>query len=192
MAKRKPLSKAERYEILKRDKFTCQYCGAKAPDVILEIDHIIPVAEGGTNETVNLITACRDCNRGKGKKMLTDTAAIDRQRKQLEDLSDMKEQNEMLIEWKRELMTMVESQIDSIEEQMLGLGFLKDNQCLSRRGRAHIRDLINRFGFNEVYHAVEVAFDAYIYKRRWTFEPAFDKIGGICWNEMHQKEEQNG
>ena len=47
---RKPLSKKIRFEVFKRDKFTCQYCGRMSPDVILEVDHIEPVAEGGDNE----------------------------------------------------------------------------------------------------------------------------------------------
>jgi len=40
--------------------------------VLLEVDHIHPVAEGGENDSENLITACEDCNRGKSSKLLTD------------------------------------------------------------------------------------------------------------------------
>ena len=69
---RKPLSKKIRFEVFKRDKFTCQYCGRMSPDVILEVDHIEPVAEGGDNEITNLITSCRDCNRGKGNMTMDD------------------------------------------------------------------------------------------------------------------------
>ena len=54
-----------RFLILKRDNFTCQYCGRKAPEVILEIDHIIPKSKGGLKNLNNLKTACRDCNLGK-------------------------------------------------------------------------------------------------------------------------------
>lgn len=59
-----------RFTILSRDKFTCQYCGRKAPDVILEIDHIIPVSKGGKNTFANYITACKECNIGKGDVIL--------------------------------------------------------------------------------------------------------------------------
>lgn len=62
---RKPVSKRVRFEVFKRDDFTCQYCGAHPPAVVLEVDHIIAVANGGTNDEENLITACFDCNRGK-------------------------------------------------------------------------------------------------------------------------------
>jgi len=53
---RKAISKKMRFEILKRDSFTCQYCGKTPPEAILEIDHIDPVAEGGSNEILNLVT----------------------------------------------------------------------------------------------------------------------------------------
>ena len=43
MSKRKSLSKKIRFEVFKRDKFTCQYCGKTAPNVVLEVDHIEPV-----------------------------------------------------------------------------------------------------------------------------------------------------
>lgn len=46
MAERKTISKKTRFEVFKRDSFTCQYCGRTAPDVILEIDHINPVNNG--------------------------------------------------------------------------------------------------------------------------------------------------
>lgn len=63
---REKLTKKQRFTILKRDNFTCRYCGRKTPEVILEIDHIVPVSKGGTNDLNNLVTSCRDCNRGKG------------------------------------------------------------------------------------------------------------------------------
>jgi hypothetical protein len=67
---RKPISKGTRFEIFRRDRFTCQYCGRRPPEVVLEVDHIIAVAEGGGNDDMNLVTSCVDCNRGKGKKRL--------------------------------------------------------------------------------------------------------------------------
>jgi hypothetical protein len=70
MSKRKTVSKGLRFDIFRRDGFTCQYCGRHPDDVVLEIDHIRPVIDGGDNDPLNLITACEDCNRGKGKKRL--------------------------------------------------------------------------------------------------------------------------
>ena len=62
---RKPISKRLRFEILRRDNNTCRYCGGVAPDVKLTLDHVLPVALGGTDEADNLVAACQDCNAGK-------------------------------------------------------------------------------------------------------------------------------
>lgn len=59
------VSKRARYEILRRDKHTCRYCGAAAPDVHLTVDHVIPTTLGGSDDPSNLVAACRDCNSGK-------------------------------------------------------------------------------------------------------------------------------
>ena len=67
-AKSNALSPALRYKILKRDRNTCQSCGARAPEVELEVDHKIPVSKGGKDDESNLVTKCKDCNRGKSDK----------------------------------------------------------------------------------------------------------------------------
>jgi len=59
------VNKKIRFQVLERDNFTCQYCGRKAPDVILEVDHMIPKNYNGSDDPENLITACKDCNQGK-------------------------------------------------------------------------------------------------------------------------------
>ncbi|HKM00695.1 MAG TPA: Lin1244/Lin1753 domain-containing protein [Sedimentibacter sp.] len=53
-------------EVFKRDNYTCQYCGQIGGK--LEADHIIPFSKGGSDETSNLITSCRKCNRQKKDK----------------------------------------------------------------------------------------------------------------------------
>lgn len=59
------LSRRLRFEVLRRDGHACRYCGAMAPDVKLTVDHVVPVALGGSDEPRNLVTACVDCNNGK-------------------------------------------------------------------------------------------------------------------------------
>lgn len=51
--------------VFERDNFKCQYCGRSAPEVVLEIDHILPVSESGKNDLSNLLTICTECNLGK-------------------------------------------------------------------------------------------------------------------------------
>ncbi|MFJ6239812.1 HNH endonuclease [Streptomyces griseus] len=67
------VSKRLRYEILRRDSHTCRYCGATAPDVPLRVDHVTPVALGGTDTPGNLVTACQDCNSGKSSSTVDAT-----------------------------------------------------------------------------------------------------------------------
>jgi len=55
-----------RFEILRRDNFRCTYCGATPDEGELHIDHVVPVALGGTDIAQNLTTACAPCNTGKG------------------------------------------------------------------------------------------------------------------------------
>ena len=64
------VSKSLRFDIFRRDSFTCLYCGRRPPDVVLELDHVHPVSKGGTNDELNLVTSCYDCNRGKAAKDL--------------------------------------------------------------------------------------------------------------------------
>lgn len=92
------ISKGARFEIFKRDGFTCQYCGRKPPDVILEVDHIHPRALGGDDDEMNLVTSCFDCNRGKSAKELgcfssrpdADVAWLETQ----QELSELRKYNE--------------------------------------------------------------------------------------------------
>ncbi len=65
---RRPISLSLRFSVYARDKHTCQYCGGKPPEVVLQLDHVYPVSLGGTNSIDNLLTACRDCNLGKGAR----------------------------------------------------------------------------------------------------------------------------
>src|SRR5574344_570940 len=101
---RQSIKKSVRFEVFKRDSFTCQYCGKTAPDVVLHVDHIKPVSKGGENDLLNLITSCADCNLGKGARELSDDSIVAKQREQLEELAERHQQLQMMIEW-REGMT---------------------------------------------------------------------------------------
>jgi len=56
--------------IYKRDKNTCQYCGAQSK---LTIDHVVPRCKGGGNTWDNMVVACSSCNTKKGDKLLEQT-----------------------------------------------------------------------------------------------------------------------
>jgi hypothetical protein len=65
---RQPIPKRLRFDVLRRDRYTCQYCGRSAPEVKLHVDHVVPVARGGRTVLENLRAACEDCNLGKGTR----------------------------------------------------------------------------------------------------------------------------
>lgn len=67
---RQPIGKRLRFQIFNRDDFTCTYCGRSAPEVVLHVDHIWPLARGGSNHPSNLKTACKDCNLGKATALI--------------------------------------------------------------------------------------------------------------------------
>ena len=59
-----------RFNVFLRDRFRCQYCGGKFRTEDLTFDHVLPRSHGGKTIWKNVVTACRDCNRIKGIKIL--------------------------------------------------------------------------------------------------------------------------
>ncbi len=181
--RRDSLPKKIRFEVFKRDSFTCQYCGAKAPDVVLEVDHIVPVSEGGTDELLNLVTACKACNAGKSDRKLSDNSILEKQRAQLEEFQERIEQIEMMLLWHKEL-----TQLDDyILEQVADFwAQLVSPYRLNNAGRESLKKLLWKFGIDEVLEAMKVAVKQYVVydeKRKPTHdsvEKAWSKVAGIC------------
>lgn len=158
MAARKSLSKTVRFEVFKRDSFTCQYCGAKAPETVLHCDHINPVAEGGTNEIMNLVTACAACNGGKGARKLDDRSAVERQRAQIEELEARREQLEMMLAWRDAAQA---EAVDTVEEVANRIGE-RGGFWPNESGKADIRKWLKTYSLSEVLAAMDEAFDHYM------------------------------
>ncbi len=57
-----------RRNIYRRDRHTCQYCGAQPPVEELTIDHVVPRAQGGLSSWENCVIACFECNRLKADR----------------------------------------------------------------------------------------------------------------------------
>jgi 5-methylcytosine-specific restriction endonuclease McrA len=60
------ISPQRRMHVFVRDNHTCVYCGRRPPEVKLHVDHKVSVKDGGTDDLANLVTACEECNLGKG------------------------------------------------------------------------------------------------------------------------------
>ena len=164
MTKRKAISKKVRFDVFKRDAFTCQYCGAHPPEVILHVDHIHPVFEGGTNEESNLITSCAPCNLGKGARMLTAIPLS------LSEKSAQIKEAEAQI---KGYQALVEQQRDRIEEEMWRVAnSLKPGS--SEKGYrkdwlSSITMFIKKLGLHVVLDAAEIANGRFGYSEKKCF-----------------------
>lgn len=154
--RRKSLGKKTRFEVFKRDSFTCQYCGGKAPDVVLHVDHIRPVADGGSNDIVNLATACVACNLGKGARGLGDHAVAQKQQAQLEELQSRREQLEMMVEWQKGLMNLERDTVDMVDDFWASLQ-PGGSYGLNDYGRGELKKWIQRHPVDEVMSAMREA-----------------------------------
>lgn len=186
--KRKTISKKTRFEVFKRDSFTCQYCGRTAPEVILEIDHINPVNNGGDNNIINLITSCFDCNRGKGKRKLTENEELKLQLEQLKEINKKREQLEMLVKWKQELEKFDDAQVDKIEDLLYNATGYKYNEY----GRNCCKNEIKEYGFEEVYESTKISIHQYYDENdKESITKVFNYIGRICAVRKREKGNPN-
>jgi flagellar biosynthesis regulator FlaF len=188
---RTSISKRTRFEVFKRDSFKCQYCGASGPEVLLEVDHVTPISKGGSDDIMNLITACKQCNLGKGAVRLDDKTALSKKRNQLQELQERREQLEMMIEWQEELRGIRENAIDYLCNvwSELALGY-----NLNENGIRKLKKLLRRFSLEEIVTAVEIAAEHYLrYDKdgkpiHESVELAWQKTAGICHNRRREKE----
>lgn len=157
-ARRPSISKSLRFEVFKRDSFTCQYCGRRAPDVTLHCDHVKPLVEGGEHTILNLTTACMDCNLGKGRRELSDQAVLSKKLNQLVALQERKEQMEMMIEWQEQLSNVDEIPITHLGKQWedaTGYEWLDSE-------KSKVRKLIKQMGVDIVAKAMQTSLGQYL------------------------------
>lgn len=154
---RKSLSKKVRFEVFKRDNFTCQYCGGKAPQVVLEVDHIEPVSKGGTNDILNLVTSCFDCNRGKSDRRLSDDSIITQQQEQLEELNERRLQLEMMLDWRRELSEIDDELIDFLINEIESVSGLE----VLESGVKKVKSWFKKYDYDILLDSIEASFLQY-------------------------------
>lgn len=58
-----------RRNLYRRDRYTCQYCGARPARNELSIDHIVPKSRGGGSSWANCVVACVSCNKNKADRL---------------------------------------------------------------------------------------------------------------------------
>ena len=179
--KRKGISKKTRFDIFKRDGFICQYCGSHPPSVVLHVDHIVPVFEGGKNNADNLITSCLPCNLGKGARSL-DLIPLSLQEKAL----DIAEKEAQL----RGYHDIIELKIARIEAECWLVADVFDptnsTKGYNRQNFQSIKKFVEKIGVHEVIEAAEIAMAKWMYSDKKTFV----YFCGVCWRKI--REENDG
>jgi hypothetical protein len=182
---RKAISKKVRFEVFKRDGFKCQYCGACAPEAILEVDHINPISKGGDNDLMNLITSCKPCNAGKSDRELSDDSAIQKQRVMLDELNDRREQLEMMLKWREDMKDLDGVALEALKKEWeaVAIGY-----HLNESGEKGAKKLLRTFSLQILLEAIQVADVQYIKKgsdgkaTEESINLAWSKLGGIARN----------
>lgn len=179
--KRRALSATTRFNVFKRDGFTCQYCGAHPPGVLLHVDHVLAVAAGGTNAIDNLVTACEPCNLGKGAR---DLKVVPQSLKS--KAKEAAEREKQLVAYQR----LLEAKLERIEAEMWRVAEVIDPGSgqlgMSRDWTASIRRFNERLGVHAVLELAHVARGRYPYGGKRTFL----YFCGCCWNAI--RDEQQG
>ena len=121
--------------------------------MVLHVDHIKPVAGGGESEIVNYVTSCADCNLGKGKIPLDDKSTIEKQRRQIEELNERREQLEMMLDWRNGLADIKDQEIKTFLQSVLDCLAIKVNPP----GLPQVKRIIREYGLSMALDAVDIA-----------------------------------
>lgn len=174
--RRKGLSQKTRFEVFKRDHFTCQYCGAHPPGVLLHVDHFLAVANGGTNDIDNLITACEPCNQGKGArdiKVCPQSLA--------DKAKDVAEREYQLLGY-QSILEARRQRLDDETWRVLG-ALYPGCSDISHDWFSSTRRFIERLGLHAVLGAVDATWRSDVRSKN-----AFRYFCGVCWNLIRASE----
>ncbi len=176
---RKAIPKGVRFEVFKRDGFSCVYCGATPPDVLLHIDHVVPVALNGGNGIDNLVTACQPCNLGKSDKPLS---AIPKSVKEKAD--EAREREDQILGYQAILSEMrqrIEDDAWKVADVFNEL-FAPDSNSFQREWLLSIKRFVERLGLHETMIAMEIATT----KKPNSSSQCFKYFCGICWTKIKE------
>ena len=171
------LSKKIRFEVFKRDNFTCGYCGKQPPDIVLEVDHITPLSKGGDDDINNLITSCFDCNRGKSNIKLS---SITPQIK--ENLEVLKLKEEQLKEYKKFILThrkRIKNDVGKVEKEFQ---VFFNNAGFSESFKVSVGMFLKYFSVDRLIENIQIACS-----RVDDPHGAIKYFCGICWTNIKEK-----
>lgn len=176
---RKQLSKKTRFDVFKRDGFGCQYCGRTPPTVILHVDHIDPVKNGGRNNKDNLVTSCRECNLGKGARLLTDIPASLKDR-----AADVAEREAQVKAYHKTIAARIKRIEGESWEIAAALEGVERVDEYYRPDLQSIKGFLERMPYWEVMDAAERSLSKFPYSN----SSRFRYFCGICWRKIREAE----
>lgn len=169
MVKRKTIGKKLRFEVFKRDSFQCQYCGRSAPDVVLHVDHILPVKHGGETTIMNLVTSCFDCNSGKSHIKLSDSSEIQKQKVQLKELNERRLQLQMMVKWRDELSLLEDEKLRYIVDEWSKKTGNRYYICDS--GEKTVRKWMKKWTVSDILSAIDASASQYLKTKNGVIDP---------------------
>ena len=110
----------------------------------------------------------------RSKNVLSENQTLEKERKQLEMLQERREQMKMMMQWQNELAAFEDEQVNFIESILMDEGYV-----FNERGRANMKDNINRMGFDAMVKAAKIAKIKYK-----DIEERCKKVGGIAYNKV--------
>ena len=180
---RRSISKRLRYEVFRRDDHRCRYCGATANDARLTIDHVQPIALGGSDEPANLVTACAECNSGKSSSA-PDAPIVENV---ADDALRWSKAMQRAAEIDRKSKARLRPIVKAADEKWCEFTTYGDAQ-LPRPAdwRSGIENFANQ-GLNkrEVVEAIEITMAA----KNITNENLWRYFCGVCWNKIRDRQE---
>jgi len=194
---REAIPKSVRVQVLERDHFRFVYCGqspAVDNDVLLEVDHIHPVAKGGDNDPLNLQTLCWDCNAGKSDKTPGEIAKVRGSYKEAEAQQEKREQLEQIAEWYQRLRDNDRNAArTAVEHFSFYAGSASDYSPREQDLIKHIR----QFGIDEVMTAIDIAGTQYVVTNATgevvpeSVVEARHKLAGILYTRKIERRDPN-
>lgn len=178
------VSTRTRFEVFKRDRFTCQYCGQTPPAIILHCDHILALSNGGGSEMDNLVTSCASCNLGKSNVPIDVANSpilidISERRDRLEQLkayeSFLAEECETFDRWVEELLIQW--------EKLSGKDVSGDTFFYCPKMERSLYRFLRLLPVSEIKEAMGIAFDKIPYgsqTERYFY--------GVLWKKVRDKE----
>lgn len=171
------ISKKLRFEVFKRDAFTCVYCGRTPPTVTLQPDHVVAFSKGGKSELENLATSCVECNAGKSDR------ALDKVPNPLTiSMEELREREYQMAEYERLLQAVSLRKDKQINQIAAIVSAHFPNQILSNDFRISIRTrFLDQLPHQVLLEAMQIACS-----KKYSAYAAAKYFCGICWNKIHE------